>query len=104
MRTYSVREVLESLDKMPDSWFYLPNTIWTLETKGAFSLDGRDFPPDSNGYLPPQVASEGWVETLDTPIIQDVIDYTNKQLPSPTTEDYFKAFKFYYENDAFLEF
>ncbi len=104
MRTYSIREVLENLDKMPDSWFYLPNTSWTLDTKGAFSLDSRDFSPDSTDYLPPQVASEGWIETLDTPMIQDVIDYTDQQLPAATVEDYFEAFKYYFENDAFLEF
>ena len=104
MRVYSIREVLENLDKMPDSWFYLPNSNWTLDTKGAFSLDSRDFPPDSTDYLPPQVANEGWIETLDTPMIQDVINYTDQQLPSATVEDYFEAFKYYFENDAFLEF
>lgn len=104
MKTYSIREVLESLDKMPDSWFYLPNTSWTLSTRGVFSLDSRDFAPDSTDYLPPQVASEGWVETLDTPMIKDVIDYTDQQLPAATVEDYFEAFKYYFENDAFLEF
>lgn len=104
MKTYSIREVLEGLDKMPDSWFYLPNENWTLDTKGAFSLDSRDIANDSTDYLPPQVASEGWVETLDAPMIQDVIDYTNQQLPAATVEDCFKAFKYYFENDAFLEF
>ncbi|MDY7073075.1 hypothetical protein PshuTeo2_31980 [Pseudomonas hunanensis] len=104
MRVYSIREVLENLDKMPDSWFYLPSSNWALDTKGAFSLDSRDFPPDSTDYLPPQVANEGWIETLDTPMIQDVISNTDQQLPSATVEDYFKAFKYYFENDAFLEF
>jgi len=104
MKTYSIREVLEGLNRIPDSWFYLPNTNWTLDTRGAFSLDSRDFAPDSTDYLPPQVASEGWIETLDTPMIQDVIDYTNQQLPSATTQDYFEAFRYYFENDAFLEF
>lgn len=104
MKTYSMREVLEGLDRMPDAWFYLPNTSWTLDTKGAFSLDSRDFAPDSTDFLPPQVASEGWIETLDTPMIQDVIDYTDQQLPPATVQDYFEAFKYYFENDAFLEF
>ena len=104
MKTYSMREVLEGLDRVPDAWFYLPNTSWTLDTKGAFSLDSRDFAPDSTDFLPPQVASEGWIETLDTTMIQDVIDYTDQQLPSATVQDYFEAFKCYSENDAFLEF
>jgi len=104
MKTYSMREVLEGLDRMPDAWFYLPNTSWTLDTKGAFSLDSRDFAPGSTNFLPPQVASEGWIETLDAPMIQDVIDYTDQQLPSATVQDYFEAFKYYFDNDAFLEF
>jgi hypothetical protein len=104
MKTYSIREVLEGLEKMPDSWFYLPSTAWTLDTRGAFSLDSRDFPPDSEDYLPPQVRNEGWVETLESAMIQEVIDYANQQLPAATVDDYFRAFKFYYENDAFLEF
>jgi len=95
MKTYSIREVLENIDQMPDSWFYMPDTAWNLETKGAFSLDSRDFPPDSTEYLPPQVASQGWRETLDTPMIEDVIANTDQQLPSATVEDYFEAFRFY---------
>lgn len=104
MKTYSIREVLENPDKVPDSWFFLPNSSWTLDTKGAFSLDSRDFDPDSTDHLPPQVASEGWIETLETPMIQDLIEYTNQQLPNATIEDHFKAFKYFFENDAFLEF
>lgn len=41
---------------------------------------------------------------MDTPMIQDVIEYTNQQLPKATVEDHFEAFKYYFENDAFLEF
>jgi len=37
-------------------------------------------------------------------MIQDVIDYTDQQLPPATVQDYFEAFKYYFENDAFLEF
>ncbi|WP_223503852.1 hypothetical protein [Pseudomonas sp. BF-R-24] len=105
MKTYSIREVLEGIHVIPDSWFYLPNAPWTLDTRGAFSLDSRDFPPGSADYLPPQVASDGWKETLDTPMIEDVISNANQQLmAAATVEDYFEAFKFYYENDAFKVF
>jgi hypothetical protein len=105
MKTYSIREVLEGVHAMPNSWFYLPSAPWTLETQGAFSLDSRDFPPGSTDYLPPQVASDDWKETLDTTMIEDVISNTNQQLvAAATVEDYFKAFKFYCENDAFKIF
>jgi len=103
MRTYSIREVLENPDVIPDSWFYLPNSSWTLDTRGAFSLDSRDFEPDSTEYLPAQVFSEGWIETLDKSMIQDVVEYRKGQLPAPSTEDYLEAFQYYYDEDAFLE-
>jgi len=104
MKTYSIREVLENIDKMPNSWFYMPDLEWNLETRGSFSLDSRDFPPGSTDYLPAQVASHGWKETLDTPMIEDVIANADQQLSSATVDDYFEAFKFYYENDAFKVF
>lgn len=103
MKEYSIKEVLEHVDDIPDSWLFLPNTHWTLETKGSFSLDSRDFPADSNENLPPQVESEGWIETLDAAMIQDVISYAQQKNPDSTIEDYLKAFVFYYKNDAFLE-
>lgn len=102
MKLYSIREVIENIDKMPESWFYLPPTDWKLDTKGAFSLDSWDFPPDSTDYLPPQVANEGWKASLDKASIEDVISNLDMQIPQATTEDYFDAFKFYCENDAFI--
>ncbi|MBI6823687.1 DUF7716 domain-containing protein [Pseudomonas syringae] len=104
MKTYSIREVILNISEMPNSWFYLPDMPWKLDTKGAFSLDSRDFPPDSTDYLPPQVLGEGWKETLETPIIEDIISNVNEQLPQPSVENYFDALKFYYENDAFKTF
>ncbi|WP_300630399.1 hypothetical protein [Pseudomonas sp.] len=104
MKTYSIREVLQNIARMPDNWFYLPATQWTLDTRGAFSLDSKDFAPDSTDYLPPQVLSDGWVATLEKAMIEDVIFNADQQLPHPSLESYFKAFEFFYQNDAFLEF
>ncbi|MEE4707705.1 hypothetical protein V2K55_18585 [Pseudomonas alliivorans] len=104
MKKYSIRQVLKEISDMPDGWFYLPDGEWKLDTEGSFSLDSRDFSPDSKDYLPPQVITEGWKETLDTPMIEDVIFNVNEQIASPTIEDYFEAFKYYYENDAFKIF
>lgn len=102
MKLYSIREVIENIDQMPESWFYLPPTDWELDTKGAFSLDSWDFPPDSTDYLPPQVASEGWIASLDKALIEDVISNLDQQMAGAKTDDYFRAFRFYYDNDAFL--
>lgn len=104
MKTYCIREVLENVRTMPDAWFYLPVTPWTLGTRGSFSLDSRDFPPGSTDYLPSQVKSDGRKETLGTPMIEDVISNVDQQLVAATVNDYFEAFKFYCENDAFKVF
>lgn len=104
MKTYSIRKVLQDIALVPDSWFYLPPIEWTLDTYGAFSLNSRDFAPDSTDYLPPQVIREGWVSTLDKAMIEDVICNVDQQLPDASLETYFKAFKYFYQNDAFMEF
>jgi hypothetical protein len=104
MKNYSIKEVLLNIAEMPDTWFYLPNVTWSLDTEGAFSLDSRDFPPDSQDYLPPQVLSEGWIETLEKAMIEDVISNADAQLSNPQVDDYFEAFKFFYQNDAFKLF
>ncbi len=104
MKEYSILEVFSKIDKMPDGWFYLPPEDWALHTKGSFSLDSRDFPPDSTDHLPPQVKTYGWVEVVDTPTIEDIISNVNQQLPGATADDYLRALKFFYENDAFMIF
>jgi len=87
-------------------WFCLPpdKNNWTLYTKGVFTLDARDFPPDSDEYLPKQVKNDGWIEVLDGGTIEEIVANANEQLGVPSLEELFKAFIFYYENDAFLEF
>lgn len=102
MKLYTIREVLENIIQMPDSWFYLPPINWELETKGAFSLNGWEFAPDSTDHLPPQVISEGWREALDKASIEYVISNLDQQRSDATTEDYFNALKFYCEYDTFV--
>ena len=103
MKNYSIREVLQDIGHMPDSWFYLPATQWTLDTRGAFSLDSRDFAPDSTDYLPAQVFSDGWVAALEKPMIEDVIFNADQQLRHASLENYFNAFEYFCQNDAFIE-
>lgn len=102
MKLHTIRDVIENIDQMPDSWFYLPPTDWELDTKGAFSLNSWEFAPDSTDYLPPQVMSERWRAALDNALIEDVLSNLDQQLSNATTEAYFNAFKFYCENDAFM--
>ena len=105
MNLISIRDVLLHPEKNAN-WFYLPPNPneWNLDTKGIFSLDSSDFPPDSDDYLPEQVKTDGWIGTLDGASIEDVIDYVNNQLDNPSPDQLLEAFIFYYENDAFLDF
>jgi hypothetical protein len=103
-KNYSLKEIFENISDMPNSWLYLPDSVWTLDTHGSFSLNSFDYPPNSRDYLPPQVESEGWKETFETCMIEDVVLNVNEQLSRPTARDYLQAFIFFYENDAFIEF
>lgn len=96
MKTYSIREVISNISEMSNSWFYLPDTPWALDTKGAFSLDSRDFPTDSKDYLPPQVLSQDWKEVLEAPTIEYITLNINEQLLQPSIENHLDAFKFYH--------
>lgn len=87
-------------------WFCLPPDPdgWTLETKGIFTLDAKDFSPDSDDYLPKQVKEDGWIEVLDGGTIEQIVDNAKDQLGKPSLDELLRAFVFYYENDAFIEF
>lgn len=106
MNLISIKDVLSYPEKNPETWFYLPpnSKEWNLNTKGVFSLDSFDFPPDSDEFLPEQVKNNGWIETLDGAGIEDVIDNVNDQLVNPSLDHLLQAFIYYFENDAFLVF
>ena len=100
-----IGDVLSSPENNTE-WFCLPpdKNNWTLYTKGVFTLDARDFPPYSDEYLPKQVKNDGWIEVLDGGTIEEIVANAKEQLGVPSLDELFKAFIFYYENDAFLEF
>ena len=105
MNLVSIGDVLSSPENNTE-WFCLPpdKNNWTLYTKGVFTLDARDFPSDSDEYLPKQVKNDGWIEVLDGGMIEEIVANAKEQLGVPSLDELFKAFIFYYENDAFLEF
>lgn len=105
MDLISIGDVLSSPENNTEFFCLPPNkNNWTLSTKGVFTLDARDFPPDSDEYLPEQVKNDGWVEVLDGGTIEEIVANVKQQLGVPSLDELFKAFIFYYENDAFLEF
>lgn len=105
MDLISIGDVLSSPENNTEFFCLPPNkNNWTLSTKGVFTLDARDFPPDSDEYLPEQVKNDGWVEVLDGGTIEEIVANAKQQLGVPSLDELFKAFIFYCENDAFLEF
>ncbi|MCC8423197.1 DUF7716 domain-containing protein [Photorhabdus thracensis] len=106
MKLVSISDVLSTPENNSSEWFCLPpdQNSWTLETEGVFSLSSADFPPDSDDYLPKQVKENGWIEVLDGGTIEEVVANTKAQLDNPSLNDLLKAFIFYFENDAFMEF
>ena len=85
-------------------FFYLPPDVdgWTLETVGKFCLNEAYFPLGSEDYLPPEVLEEGWVETMEGSIIEDIVIVAKRELINPTPEQLLEAFKYYYKYDAFM--
>lgn len=67
-------------------------------------MDSSDFPPDSEDFLPKQAKENGWIETLDGVAIEDLVENAKEQLGNASLNDLFRAFVFYYKNDAFLQF
>ncbi|MDM5234110.1 DUF7716 domain-containing protein [Lysinibacillus pakistanensis] len=106
MNLLSISDVLSHPKRNPETWFYLPPNLkeWNLNTRGIFSLDSFDFPPNSDDFLPEQAKKNGWIETLDGAGIEDVIDNVNNQFENPSLDQLFQAFLYYFENDAFLVF
>lgn len=100
----TLREILSNPEDLPETWLYLPQEKWNLDTKGVFSEDSWDYPLDSDEYLPVEVKKYGWIEVLDKASIEDIISYTKNQLANPTLEQLLEAMIFYYKNDAFLDF
>jgi len=105
MDLISIREILSSPENNAE-WFYLPpdKHSWTLDTMGVFSLDAQNFTPESDDFLPKQVKEEGWIEVLDGGTIEEIVANAKAQLGEPSLYDLFRAFIFYYENDAFINF
>ena len=100
----TLREILSNPEDLPETWLYLPQEKWNLDTKGVFSEDSWDYPLDSDEYLPVEVKKYGWIEVLDKASIEDITSYTKNQLANPTLEQLLEAMIFYYKNDAFLDF
>lgn len=99
----TIRQILNQENEYA-GWLYLPPRPWTLDTKGIFVKKYKDADPESNDHIPGFIVADGWDVVLDAAGIEDVIYNAEDQISDPTEEQLFRAFMFYVDNDAFIDF
>lgn len=99
-----IYDVLVDTENNPEGWLYLPNSSkdWNLETIGIFVDD--EFGEEEEEEKTQQLLANGWVETLDSVMIEDVIYHAKEQIENVTPEELLEAFIYFIENDTFKEF
>ena len=103
----TLRDILrQATEELPDGWLYLPgdHKQWTLDTE-AFLLDLDAFdksPQTHEPILPPELASKGLREALDTRTITDCVQWADRLAGRPDDAVRFESFIYYVRFDAFL--
>jgi hypothetical protein len=96
------RSVLASIDDQPNHWLFLPaSEDWHLDSPCAV-LTTDDLEPDEE--IPAFAREHDLTCALDVAAVQDVVSNASQQLGTPTIEQLFDAFLYYYDNDAFKDF
>ncbi|MET3118841.1 hypothetical protein AAKU64_003076 [Undibacterium sp. GrIS 1.8] len=100
--TISIKDILTNPENF-DGWLYLPTGDLALGTNCFVLKQNLDADPDWNEQLKHQLIVQGWKPIIPNEEVEDVIENTKAQIDNPTLEQLFKAFVFYCENDAFME-
>ena len=107
-RLEEFHEVLATImGRSPHEWVYLPSDeAWSLQSKSA-TLMSEEVPPDQedapDAGVPQLAKSNGLIQTVDVATLQDIVSNARMQRPLATPDDLFRAFRFYFERDAFIE-
>ena len=105
-KAVTLKEALEVTILSPQTnlgVLYLPKQPWTLSTKGMFFDPDIDLDPNLD-QTPEEIRSNGWEETLDTDLIDQIIFNAKAQKTEVTIDELFQAFVYYFNEDAFLRF
>ena len=97
-----LKDVLATIESQPDHWLFLPaEEPWSLESPCAI-LDTDDL--DDGEDLPPLAKELDLQCTLLVSDLQGIRYNATAQLGSLTPEQFFDAFMYYYDNDAYKDF
>jgi len=101
----TLRMILEQArGSLEEGWLFLPkDQEWTPDTQCELvdlgSLDEDQFNEDE---LPTYLVEAGFVETLDSQTIEDIVSAASQLERPPTIETLVEAFLYYCKFDAFL--
>ena len=103
----TLRDVLQQATReLPDTWLYLPGerTQWTLDTEAfLLDLDAMDSDPQTHEpILPPELASKGLREALDTQTITGCVQWADRLAGRADDTVRLESFLYYFRFDAFL--
>lgn len=96
--------VLEHINEFnwSDALFLPEDEVWNLNTK-CMVLDPDDVEDDEEDA--PQIAKEkGLIYTLSIQNVQMIYENVHEQKEDCSNDDLIKAFLYYYDNDAYIEF
>jgi hypothetical protein len=87
-------------------WVFLPNKgKWNLASEAAV-LAMEEVPPEMedepDAGIPQFAINNGLREALQVAVLQDIVSNFLDQKPNASPDELFEAFKYYYDNDAFI--
>ena len=103
-KLYPFKYVLINIERFPwDALLYLPKEgKWTLESPCAILMPDLDVEDEE---ADPEFAVQNNLRyALLFSDLQQIVENAKEQIPNANEELLFKAFMFYYDNDAFIEF
>jgi hypothetical protein len=108
-KTASFEEILETImNQSQVSWVYLPQARnWNLNSESAI-LESEEVPPEledePDAGVPQFAKDHGLMQVVPVATLQDIVSNARAQRPLANSADLFRAFEFYYERDAFIQF
>ena len=98
----NLKQVLENPGAY-DGWLYLKVPPWKLDSEGFFYRADIDLLPEDEKKIRDEFVHSGWIATLSTEDIEDVVAFANDQVEKPSLKQYLDSFVYFFENDAYLE-